>query len=187
MSSEEEELRPAFADAGWSGPAGKAVAQDDEYEYFEEVSGSLSLSLVREGDTIVGRVLNTGETVVLDSRPVVSFSFSPAELLKFDMPSVLIPRKEEQSVTLAGKASTQILLGTWKSSRWVFQWASEDATRTHQSSYTLHPKVKMMRSAILFLIFFNFFSLPTEMQGCEITIRVELFPGKPSLEAKIKI
>jgi hypothetical protein len=41
--------------------------------------------------------------------------------------------------------------------------ARQDATRTHQSSYTLHPK------------------------GCEITVRVELFPGKPSLEAKLKV
>jgi hypothetical protein len=57
----------------------------------------------------------------------------------------------------------QVLLGTWKSSRWVFQWTSEDATRTHQSSYTLHPK------------------------GCEIAVRVEVFEGKPSLEAKIKV
>jgi hypothetical protein len=121
MSSSEEELRPAFAEAGWSGPK---VKEDDEYEYFEEKS-QLELVLAREGDTIVGRVQNSGETVVLDARPVVSFSFAPGELMKFDMPSVLVAKKEGREVTLKGRASTDILQGTWKGNRWVFQWPSE--------------------------------------------------------------
>ncbi len=121
MSSSEEELRPAFAEAGWTG---RKVKEDEEYEYFED-KGPLEFVLSREGDAIVGRVQNSGETVVLESRPVVSFVFAPAELMKFDMPSVLIPKKEGREVTLKGRASTDILHGTWKGNRWVFQWASE--------------------------------------------------------------
>jgi hypothetical protein len=84
--SDEEELRPAFETAAWSN-ANKGKDEEGEFELVPEEDGPLSFQLSREGDTIVGRILNSGETIVLSSRPAVGFSFSPAELLKFDMPA----------------------------------------------------------------------------------------------------
>ncbi len=69
MSSEEETLRPAFADAKWT----SAAKDEDEFEVVPAESGPLSFQLSREGDTIVGRILNSGETIVLPSRPGVFF------------------------------------------------------------------------------------------------------------------
>ena len=101
--------------------------------------------------------------MVLVRRPLLSLEFAPAELLKFDMPSVLVGKKEEARLVLPARAGTQVATATWKNSRWVFQWANEDATRTHQASYTLHPK------------------------GCEITVTVQLYDDKPSIQAKLRL
>jgi hypothetical protein len=135
MSSEEEVLAPAFAEAGWK----KAAGGDDE---FEEVVSPVQWVLQKDAQGgIEGILMNSGEAISKDLHPFLTFAFQPAELMKFEMPSILTGKKGEK-FHLAAKSSLVVLNGTLKAGagRWIFTWKNDDGTRTHQCSYTLHPK-----------------------------------------------
>ena len=126
----------------------------------------LSFSLVRsDEETISGILLNaSGKDWTIDPRPQLTMSFQPAELLKFDMPSVPAPKNSHgSSLVIPAKASLELLKVEFRKSRWVFSWANDSGDKTHQCSYTLHPK------------------------GCEISVRVEHLGLGHFLEATIKV
>lgn len=160
---EEEHLKPAFEDgAQWKGTLVHANGEEEEIEILEK--SDMSLSIVREGDGVNVFVLNaSGEDVVSEARPIIEFAFAPAELMKFDMPSV--PSSEKATLVIPAKKSVKLVTGTLKgaSGRWVFQWASDNGSRTHQCSYTLHPK------------------------GCQMTIKVSGLGLGHCLEESIKL
>ena len=108
-----------------------------------DASSKLELTLSRTADdTITGLLLNaTDQDWKIDPRPQLLFRFEPAELLKFDMPSVPAPKETHGSeLVVPAKSSVEIVNVTFKGSRWVFRWASDSGEKTHQCSYTLHPK-----------------------------------------------
>ena len=100
----------------------------------------IELNVVKNGNEIEGFLLNAAKKdVELDMRPDISFSFKPAELLKFDMPSVPSEKDTDAKLVLPSRKSTKIFEASFSKTRWVFKWASDSGARTHQCSYTINP------------------------------------------------